>query len=130
VPVFSVEWTFSKELAVIMRLRLRFTDVNGVLLKSRTAASRRKHLCQDWWNDDWLHRILAIMQHLGRDGDIKIGDMSGTIIIGVQPPEWMAPIGINEGALAQAEAARQELLIQTLDSDNDDEESEESDGSD
>jgi hypothetical protein len=131
VPVFSVERTFSEELAVITRLRLRFTDVNGVLLKRRTAESRRKHLCQHWWNDDWLHRILAVMQHLGQDGDIRIGDLpSNTIIIGVQPAEWMASIGINEDALAQADAARQELLIQTLDSDNDDDESEESESSD
>lgn len=131
VPVFFVEWTFGGALTVITRIHLRFTDVNGVLLKRRTAESRRKHLCRDWWNDDWLHRILAIMQHLGRDGDIRIGTLpSNTIIIGVQPPEWMAPIGINEDALSQADTARQEILIQTLDSDDDDDESADSDSSD
>lgn len=127
-PDFWMERTPSGVLTVITRIRIRLTDLNGVLLKRRTAESRRKHLCEDWWNDDWLHRILAIMQFLGNGGDITIGELpSDTIIISTQPHEWTVPIGIDETALPRAVSSRQEVLAHALETDEDDDDQDEAD---
>jgi hypothetical protein len=95
--------------------------VNGVLLGRRTATSRRKHLCQDWWNDDWLHRILAIMQFLGNGEHITIGESSkDSIVTSVQPDEWTVSIRIDESKLANADSTRKEALTHGSNDDEDD----------
>jgi hypothetical protein len=95
--------------------------VKGVLLGRRTAVSRRKHLCQDWWNDDWLHRVLAVMQFLGNGGDMMIGELpSNTLIISIQPYEWTVLVGIDETALANTVSSRQEALTHALETEEDD----------
>jgi hypothetical protein len=120
-PVFWVERTPSGALTVVTRIRVRLTDVHGVLLGRRTAVSRRKHLGQDWWNDDWLHRVLAIMQFLGNSVDIMIGELpSNTIIISTRPYEWTVPVGIDETALSNASSSRQEALAHALETEEDD----------
>jgi hypothetical protein len=119
-PSFSVQRVQGGALTVVTRIRVRLTDANGALLGRRTAISRRKHLCQDWWNDDWLHRILAIMQFLGDGKHILIGESSNdSIVINVQPHEWIVPIGIDENKLANATETRQELLTSRSDDDGD-----------
>jgi hypothetical protein len=73
--------------------------------------SRRKHLCKNWWNDDWLHRILAIMQFLGNGTDITIKDvMDSTIVISAKPNEWIVPISIDEALLPWEGTLRDEAL--------------------
>jgi hypothetical protein len=61
------------------------------------------------------------MQFLGNDGDVMIGEGSSeTIIISIQPYEWTIPVGINETALANAAASRQEALTHALEAGEDD----------
>jgi hypothetical protein len=110
-PIFLLRRIPGGELIVVTRIRLRLTDAYGELLDNRTAVSRRKHLCKDWWNDDWLHRILAIMQFLGDGEDITIEDsMGSTIAISAKPNEWIVPISIDETALPWKGASRDEAL--------------------
>ena len=97
-PVFSAEALPSGGLALFVRVRLRLTDDNGIPLKGRTIVSRRKHLCKNWWNDDWFHRMLAIMQFLSDDGTIVIGPISSDqIVVNVAPDSWEVPIRVEEG---------------------------------
>lgn len=83
-----------------IRLRLRFTDTDNNVLPHRTALSRRKHLCVNWWNDDWFRRTLAVAQFLSEDGKIKIGtEDGGQIVISSIPNTFEISAGINEDAL-------------------------------
>ena len=84
-----------------LRLRLRFTDTDNVVLPPRTALSRRKHLCKSWWNDEWFRRTLAVAQFLAdRYGKIRIGKNSHEqVVINGFPNTFEIARGINEEAL-------------------------------
>ena len=57
-----------------MRIYIRLTDLNAKCLEGRKVVSRRKHLCKDWFNDEWSKRITGIMRFLGSEGEIEIGE--------------------------------------------------------
>ena len=88
-------------LVVLVRMRVYITDTQGRPLSSRQTVSRRKHLCKSWWNDDWLHRMLAVCQFLADGGPkITIGDtIDDQVVICASPRSWEAPVGIDEPAL-------------------------------
>ena len=90
-----------KNTVLYVRLRLRFTDTENNVLSPRTALSRRKHLCIDWWNDDWFRRTLGVAQFLADDdGKIRIGKEAGKqIVIRSLPKTFEISAGINEDAL-------------------------------
>ena len=106
---------------MLIRLRLRFTDDDGELLKPKTAFSRRKHLCKQWYNDDWLHRTLATIQFLAEDGEIRITETGVNLSISAQPDEWEIPFRIDEDLLSDKESDREEVLVFSRDDDDDDE---------
>jgi hypothetical protein len=105
-PVFSAETLPSGGLGLFMRVRLRLTDDNGIPLKGRTIVSRRKPLCKYWWNDDWFHRMLAIVRFLSDDGTIVIGPLSsGQIVVNAAPDSWEVPIRVEEGRQVKRDEA-------------------------
>lgn len=110
-PMFYVKDITDVGYAVSVRLYVRITDVEGKTLPPRTAQSRRKHLCKDWWNDDWLHRTLAVMQFLAGGDQITIGGPAdGLISIAAAPDHWTLPLRINERALKNAAQAREDAV--------------------
>jgi hypothetical protein len=124
-PVFSVQRTVDGGLVVVMRVRVHLTDTKGTVLQPRAALSRRKHLCGDWWNEDWLHRTLAIMQFLAVNGTITCGDdVDSTVRVSAVPDEWTVPVSIDERAISQSSDIRKEILERAYQEDD----FEESDG--
>lgn len=110
-PSFSVSQNLFDDFVILVRIRIRFTDTDGATLLKRTAQSRRKHLCQGWWNNDWLNRILAVCQFLAEDSKITIGGKSEEqIVINAIPLSLQAPEGINEAALDELSYERAALL--------------------
>lgn len=114
-PDFTViQWPF-ENYTVLIRIRIRITDDAGRIFPKRTGNSRRKHLCGDWWNHEWLNRMLGICQFLTSDrGKINIGDcLEEELVISGTPVTLTAPFSINEQALDELSFARsQELLRQ------------------
>jgi len=101
-PVFSVVQDLLGDFAILVYVRIRLSDTAGKALPRRTANSRRKHLCKDWWNKEWLDRLFAICYYLADDGKITIGEQSeDQIIINAVPVHMNAPLGVNEDALDQ-----------------------------
>jgi hypothetical protein len=110
-PGFSTVHLTETSLAVLVRLRVRFTDQHGAVLPARTATSRRKHLCKNWWNDDWFNRTLATMQFLSSGDRIVIGSTPAeTIAIATAPDQWTVPLRINEAVLEGAAEAHEDVL--------------------
>lgn len=109
-PVFAVKWAGDSYM-LIVRPRIRLTDESGVPLIGRTVNSRRKHLCKNWWNDDWLHRILGIIQFGAKDGVIAIGAKEiEQVRISAKPETWSVSPSINEDALKRKDEDREEAL--------------------
>ena len=99
-PNFSVSQS-TDGFTVLLRVRVRITDTAGVPLPARKSLSRRKHLCMNWWNGEWLSRMLAICQFLSVGDVISIGDeRAEQIVVSSQPFTITSTKGINEDALA------------------------------
>lgn len=114
-PVFSVRRDMGREFTVVVKVRVKFADVWGEPLPGKKVPSRRKHLCHDWWNDDWLNRTLAVCQHLSEGSEqIVIGAARGVpvrerLIIESTPLHWTVPVSIDEKALGQSAFDRSEF---------------------
>ena len=70
-PSFSVLHNQEDPYVVFLRNRVHLTDVKGVPLDNQKSRSRRKHLCRNWFNEEWCARSLGIAQLLA-DEDMKI----------------------------------------------------------
>lgn len=115
-PTFFVKKNLFQEYSVILRIRIYLTDVSNVVLISRKRNSRRKHLCKNWWNDDWFKRILLISQFLSDGSEIVIGDLpKEQIILSVFPISFNASSGIDERKLDNKSYEREESLVQEED---------------
>jgi hypothetical protein len=119
-PNFYVSQHLLDDFAVLVRVRVRITDTLGVPLPTRKANSRRKDLCKDWWNGEWLSRMLSICQYLANGENIVIGEQeSEQIIIGAEPLNLTAPRGVDEAALDQSSYEREDVLFPREDDEED-----------
>jgi hypothetical protein len=131
-PDFYIKRMGARDFSVIVRIYLRLTDVNGILFEGKKVNTRRKHLCKDWWNNDWLSRVLAVMQFLGDGQNINVGSAEGKIVsFGIHPFSYQVPVSINEDALSEQSYTRDYLDIDlsesTTDIENDNDEDDEGD---
>jgi hypothetical protein len=102
-PVFRpLLWDFAMPV-VQVQLRLHLTDVDGRQLDEHTSLRRRKRICKDWWNHQWLSRLLAVASWMA-DGqetfDITMNPSCKIVLSGV-PINLKAPVGIDERLLAK-----------------------------
>lgn len=86
-----------------VNLRLHLTDVDGRPLDEHTSLRRRKRICKDWWNHEWLSRLLAVIYWMA-DGqetfDITMNPSCKIVLSGI-PINLKAPVGIDERLLAR-----------------------------
>jgi hypothetical protein len=123
---FYVSQNLIDEFSVLLRVRVRITDRDGVPLPSRKANSRRKALCSDWWNGEWLSRMLAIVQYIADGEKITIGnEQSQQVIICSLPLSLLAPKGIDEAALDQGSYEREDMIYSFENEDDEGEDAEE-----
>lgn len=84
-----------------VRTRVYLTNTAGVALKRKSVNPRRKRLCRDWWNYEWLGRLLGITGWLA-DGTecITLTQHSSTpIVLASRPICLSASVGIDESIL-------------------------------
>jgi hypothetical protein len=110
-PDFWVSQYLGDDFTVLLRVRVRITDISGVPLPSRPSLSRRKALAKDWWNGEWLSRMLAICQFLSDGDTISIGTKkTEQVIVSSIPITVTSTRGINEDALSPDYSAREDML--------------------
>ena len=96
------------------------TDDTGTALPPRSALSRRKHLCKNWWNDEWLKREIAIVQHLANGDDtISFGTGDEEVRFSSRFESFNVGFGINEEKLAKQRTQEEQRYIDTTDNDDD-----------
>lgn len=111
------------DLMVELRVRARITDEHANLYTGRAVISRRKHLCNSWYNDEWLIRVAGLMQFVASDGTDEIvipieGDKP--IVVSAKPEEWTVPVRIVKAAVAKAKKLAQEAALYTWGDEDDD----------
>ncbi len=128
-PTFAVPQVRDGPAVVLVRIRVYVTDTQDKPLSRRQTVSRRKHLCKGWWNDDWLHRMLAVCQFLAEGGPtITIGDAPDEqVVVSAYPRHWETPIKIDEDALDKGARDRDEALLPQTSSEVYDEEEDDDD---
>lgn len=86
---------------LILRIRVRITDLDGKLYPGHGGNARRKKVCKSWWNDDWLSRLVGVMQFLGAENPnltIGTGEVD-RLVVGIKPRSWVSPVSLDESAL-------------------------------
>lgn len=124
-PVFAASGDSAKGFEIIVRIRAHITDLSGKQFPGRGGLIRRKKLCKSWWNEEWLNRVMGVMQFLAEGKErIEIGTTTDeSLWVERTPRVWSAPVRLNEEALRDAKAIAEEEFISA----NDIEESEDVD---
>lgn len=125
-PVFVPRGDYQSSFELITRIRVRITDLAGHLYAGPATNARRKKLCKSWWNQEWLNRLLGVMQFLAENGDaLSIGPPDAEpIVIDSAPRTWQSPVRLNEEALLGSGPTLEEDELQFLDDDEDEDEEE------
>ena len=96
---------------VHLRSRVYLTNDTGVPLTGTKLLRRRKLLCKDWWNKEWLWRLYATLAWLSEETDdiVLTHRLTPPVRLRATPMTLSAPAGINE-AQADVPAAASDLV--------------------
>lgn len=121
-----------EEPALLFRLHLYLTTLDGEPLSVKVANRRRKGICKRWWNHEWLSRMFAVMATLGPSNgeiDLSANQNSRSLLLDALPMSCSVPVGIDEPALAaKIEDDAEELKDEEENEDDDDREFGDADG--
>jgi len=84
-----------------VNLRVYLTNLDGNPLDSRKMLSRRKRLCKDWWNYEWLSRMMAVSSWLSNSQETVniLSTDNGDLVLSGRPITLKTLLGINEDVL-------------------------------
>jgi hypothetical protein len=101
---------------------VRIADINSNPFPKKKRQSRRKHLCHDWWNEEWFLRMLAVSQFLADDNYIILGGLDEEkFFISTNPICLNSPISIDENAIDILMEKRKQVKTLSGETDNQDE---------
>lgn len=86
---------------VQVQMRVYLTDSLGRPLSPRKAVRRRRAICKNWWNYEWLARLLGVAAWLGDGAEtINLGFTSPGLCLAAVPLQLSASEGLDEAALS------------------------------
>lgn len=106
---------------VEIRVRLFLTTTDGVPLEEKPALRRRKSICRNWWNYEWLSRTLATLQFIAGDAPaLQIGKSdSQRLVISKQPLPIAIGCSLDESLLEPSEPESEEADATIVDLEED-----------
>jgi hypothetical protein len=120
-PIFFVVHDVFDKPVIQLDIRVRIADLNSNPLPKKKRLSRRKHLCHDWWNEQWFLRMLAVNQFLADDKYIVLGESEeDEFFISINPICLNSPVSINENAIDDLMEKRKEVKTILGEMDNED----------
>ncbi|WMT49565.1 MAG: toll/interleukin-1 receptor domain-containing protein [Thermoplasmatales archaeon] len=83
---------------VAIKLGLYMTDLSNVPLPAKTANARRKAICKNWWNREWLSRLIAVTKWLSNESDqlVLLESENGNITMNTRLLSYISEFGIRE----------------------------------
>lgn len=129
-PTFRVGRDEAGAWWVTVRIYVRVTDTTGAPFQLKDITRRRKAVTKNWWNKEWLARLLGIMQALRTVGnDICIGSGRRAVTVSSVPLEWHCPISIDVVALERIGDFQEEMAaMRYVDEEAHDEEEQSAEG--
>lgn len=117
-PTFQVRRDFEDDFAIRLRNRVFISDLNDHPLDALQSLARRKRVCKNWWNDDWIKRQMAVLEFLSDGlGCIRIGVADEQLVLHSQPMSFEVPTSLDDDAIKDF---NQGLDLSDLESDFDD----------
>lgn len=100
-PSFSVLPHQSDPFIIVLQNRVYITDEFGFPLNKAKIISRRKHLCQTWFNKEWCARTLGIAHMLSNGNEnIRFGPRGNQqLVISAKPATLYASQSINDESI-------------------------------
>ncbi|HLD19137.1 MAG TPA: toll/interleukin-1 receptor domain-containing protein [Candidatus Nanoarchaeia archaeon] len=117
-PTFEVRRNLIGKFSILLKIRIMITDTNGEMLPPRQALSRRKHLCKNWWNDQWFKRAVAVMYYLA-DGQkvLQFGSEEERVALSSKFANYQVGFGIDEGLLSHKRTEEEIVFLEEADED-------------
>lgn len=109
---------------VVARIYVRVTTAEGAPFEGKDIARHRKRVTRSWWNQQWLARLLGVVQALQTsEGVIEVGEMGGhTVRMQTKPLSWQCPVGLDVVSLSGMADIGEELAESRARADDDDDE--------
>lgn len=81
-----------------VKLGLYMTDLSSYPLPAKTANARRKAICKDWWNQQWLSRMFGVVKWLadGNEDLTLVESENGNLTLNSSLLSHSAEFGIDE----------------------------------
>lgn len=119
-PIFKIGRDESGNWWITTRIYVRVTDCAGVPFQLKEITRKRKAVTKNWWNKEWLARMIGIMQALKVNGDaIEIGVGKRQVSVSTTPLEWECPISIDVEAIDRVGNFQEEMAaIRYVDEDD------------
>jgi hypothetical protein len=108
---------------VVLNVYIRVTDVDGKPYELKEIGRRRKAVTKSWWNNQFLARMLGVIQALEtRQGYIEVGEGKRAVLLDTSPLCWQCPVGLDVEALSrQADLGAELAEYRTRDDDEEEE---------
>jgi hypothetical protein len=123
-PKFSPGYDADGTWNVVVRIYVRVTTAEGAPFEGKEIGRHRKRVTRSWWNQQWLPRMLGVVQALQTsEGVIEIGDAGRAVRMQTKPLSWQCPVGLDVSALSGMADIGEELAeSRARDDDDNDEE--------
>lgn len=109
---------------VVVRVYVRVTTLEGSMFEGKEIGRRRKIVTKNWWNKEWLARLLGVVQAIETtEGQIEIGEGKRAVTMQTKPLSWECPVGLDVLALSGLSDIGEEIAqYRARDADEDEEE--------
>lgn len=108
--------------SVDVSIYVRTTTLDGKVFEGKEIGRRRKIVGKSWWNQQWLARLLGVVQALQTSpGRIEIGDGRRAVVMGTAPFEWECPVSLDVQALSSMSDIGEEIANMRSTEDEEDE---------
>ena len=121
-PRFFAQYDDDGTWNVIVRIYVRVTTAEGALFEGRDIGRHRKRVTRSWWNQQWLQRLLGVVQALQTSaGVIEVGEARREVQMQTKPLSWHCPVGLDVVSLSNMADIGEELAqSRALDEEEDD----------
>ncbi|WP_207003578.1 hypothetical protein [Trinickia mobilis] len=100
-PIFRPQLDIDGSWNVVVKVYVRVTTLEGELFEGIEIGRRRKVVTRSWWNQQWLARMLGVVQGLETSpGQVMIGEGKRAVIMQTRPLSWECPVGLDVLALS------------------------------
>lgn len=124
-PRFRPQRDFDGTWHVVVNIYIRVTTSEGAMFEGKEIGRRRKIVSRSWWNQQWLARLLGVVQALQTsEGRIEIGQGSRAVVMQTKPLSWECPVGLDVLALSGMSDIGQEIAQFRVRDDEEDEDGE------